>query len=69
MALCYFHFFISETVAVIDLQKAHFLKPLFDVACIFNKTALSLLHENDNIKTQKNEKHNILKNKLKKNKH
>ena len=48
MALCYFHFFISETVAVIDLQKAHFLKPLFDVACIFNKTALSLLHENDN---------------------
>ena len=48
MALCYFHFFISETVAIIDLQKAHFLKPLFGVACIINFSIISLLHENDN---------------------
>ena len=53
MALCYFHFFISETVAIIDLQKAHFLKPLFGAACIIDKAALSLLHENDNEGFQK----------------
>ena len=37
----------SKTVYYQRFQKVYFLKALFDVACIFNQTALSLLHEND----------------------